>query len=151
MSSIRLLEIPCTHGSSNVGPSALWCAGESPSLTLSGIRRRYAGMPVLKMKICVPYPRVKELFFSLLGTDPGCSNYDEFYKAAGNFLYGRVLQPQPVDIVMCWGISITDPKWYPAMIRGHACAEDENLRSLSQSERTILLVARHRSWMFKLR
>ena len=32
---------------------------------------------------------------------------------------------------MCWEISITDHKWYPATIREHACAEDENLCSLS--------------------
>ena len=35
---------------------------------------------------------------------------------------------------MCWGISIADHKWYPATIREHGCAEDENLRSRSQSE-----------------
>ena len=45
-----------------------------------------------------------------------------------------------VGIVMCRGISLTDHKWYPATIRGHACAEDEKLRSLSQSERNIVHV-----------
>jgi hypothetical protein len=100
-------------------------------------------MPVLKMKICALYPRVKEIFFSLHGTDLGCSNFDEFYKAAGNSLYGRVLQSQPVDIMMCWGISITDHKWYPATIRGHACVGDENLRSQSQNERNIHGLGKH--------
>ena len=49
-------------------------------------------------------------------------------------MYARVFQCRPVGIVMCRGISITDQKWYPATVREHACAEDENLRSQSQSE-----------------
>ena len=58
-------------------------------------------MPVLKMKICALYPRVREMFFASLDTDLGCSNYDELYKAAGKSLYGRVFQSQPIGIVWC--------------------------------------------------
>ena len=66
----------------------------------------------------------------ILEADLRLSKFDEFYKAAGNSLYARVFQCQLIGIVMCWGISLTDHKWYPATVREHACAEDENLRPI---------------------
>ena len=75
---------------------------------------------------------VAQIFQKLiLEADLRLSKFDGFYKAAGNSLYARVLQCRSVGVVMCWEISITDHKWYPATIREHACAEDENLRSQS--------------------
>ena len=66
----------------------------------------------------------------MLEADPRFSKFDELYKAAGDSLYARVFQCRPVGVVMCWEISITDHKWYPATIREHACAADENLRPI---------------------
>ena len=98
---------------------------------------------MLKMKICTPSSVSSPDEELILEADLRFSKFDEFYRAAGNSLYARVFQCQHIGIVMCWGISITDHKWYPATIRGHACAGDENLRSQSQSERNIHGLGKH--------
>ena len=50
--------------------------------------------------LCSLSQKIQDLVL-LLGPDLGYSNFDEFYKAAGNSLYGRVFQSQPVGIVWC--------------------------------------------------